>query len=99
MNQIFSAVKEADVIVFASPVYFWDITGTLKTAVDRLYAPLMNDSAGAPKETVLLMTSGGSTIGHMLDWYKNFESWLKWKNIGTAMNDMEAAKQIGRSLQ
>ena len=99
MNQIFSAVKEADVIVFASPVYFWDITGTLKTAIDRLYAPLMNDSTGAPKETVLLMTSGGSTIDHMLDWYKNFESWLKWKDIGTVMNDAEAAREIGRSIR
>ena len=99
MNKIFAAVREADVIVFASPVYFWDITGTLKTAIDRLYAPLMNGSAGAPKETVLLMTSGGSSIDHMLDWYKNFDSWLKWKNIGTAMNDEEAAREIGKSIQ
>lgn len=99
MNHIFSAVRKADVVVFASPVYFWDITGTLKTAIDRLYAPLVNASAGAPKETVLLMTSGGSTIDHMLDWYKNFESWLKWKDIGTAMNDVEEAKRIGSSLE
>ena len=99
MNKIFPAVREADVIVFASPVYFWDITGTLKTAVDRLYAPLMNESAGAPKETALLMTSGGSTIDHMLDWYANFESWLKWKDIGTAMNDTEEARRIGESVR
>lgn len=71
MNQIFAAVREADVIVFASPVYWWDITGTLKTAIDRLYAPLMNAGAGAPKGTVLLMTSGGWTMDHMLDWYQN----------------------------
>lgn len=99
MSKIYAAVREADVIVFASPVYFWDITGTLKTAVDRLYAPLMNQSIGAPKETALLMTSGGSTIDHMLDWYKNFESWLKWKDLGTVMNDVEAARQIGSRIQ
>ena len=99
MNLIFAAVREADVIVFASPVYFWDITGTLKTAIDRLYALLMNASAGSPKETVLLMTSGGSTIEHMTDWYKNFENWLKWKDIGTAMNDTEKARQIGESIR
>ena len=99
MNQIVAAIREADVIVFASPVYFWDITGTLKTAIDRLYAPLMNSSIGDAKEIVLLMTSGGSTIDHILDWYKNFESWLKWESIGTAMNDLEAAKQIGASIQ
>ena len=99
MSQIYAAVREADVIVFASPVYWWDITGTLKTAIDRLYAPLMNASAGAPKKTVLLMTSGGSTIDHMLDWYKNFESCLKWEDIGTAMNDFEEAKRIGERIR
>ena len=99
MNQIFAALREADVVVFASPVYFWDITGTLKTVIDRLYAPLMNGSMGAPKETVLLMTSGGSPIDHMLNWYQNFQSWLKWKNLGTAMNDEEAARRIGSCIR
>ena len=98
MNRIFSSLREADVLVFASPVYFWDITGPLKTAIDRLYAPIMNDSVGSPKETVLLMTSGGSTADHMLDWYRNFESWLNWKDIGTAMNDAGAARRIGESI-
>ena len=98
MEKIFAALRESDVIVFASPVYFWDITGPLKTAIDRLYAPIVNDSAGSPKETVLLLTSGGSPIDHMLDWYKNFESWLHWKDIGTAMNDADAAGRIGESI-
>ena len=50
MQQIYPVFRDADVIVFASPVYWWDITGTLKTAIDRLYAPLMNAGAGSPKE-------------------------------------------------
>ena len=40
MERIYLAFEEADVVVFASPLYFWTITGTLKTAVDRLYAEL-----------------------------------------------------------
>lgn len=99
MQQIYAALRDADVIVFASPVYFWDITGTLKTAIDRLYAPLVNKAAGDPKGTVLLMTSGGSTIAHMLDWYANFKDWLKWEDLGTAMNDPEAARRIGESIR
>ena len=91
MNEIYPAFRDADVIVFASPVYWWDITGTLKTAIDRLYAPVVNDSAGGPKETVLLMTSGGSPIDHMLDWYRNLDSWLHWKSLGAAMNDTDEA--------
>lgn len=98
MTRIYPAVREADVLVFASPVYWWDVTGTLKTAIDRLYASLVNDSAGSPKKTVLLMTSGGSPIDHMLDWYGNFESWLKWENLGTAMNDTEKAREIGSRI-
>ena len=35
-------ILEQDVLVFASPVYWWDITGTLKTAIDRLYAAVNN---------------------------------------------------------
>ena len=77
----------------------WDISGTLKTAIDRLYAPMVNKSGGTPKEIVLLMTSGGSPIDHILDWYRNLESWLKWKDIGTAMNDLEKAAQIGASIR
>ncbi len=45
------------------------------------------------------MTSGGSTIDHMLDWYRNFEGWLHWKDIGTAMNDVEEARRIGASIK
>lgn len=99
MNQIYPAFKDADVVVFASPVYWWDITGTLKTAIDRLYGALNNFASMTPKETVLLMTSGGSTIDHMMDWYKNFDAWLHWKDIGTAMNDPEKARQIGAGIK
>ena len=99
MDQIYPAVREADVIVFASPVYWWDITGTLKTAIDRLYAMggyLMSD---AKKETVLLMTSGGSPIDHMADWYSSFERWFGWKSLGAVMNDAAKAKAIGENIK
>ena len=98
MNEVYSAYRDSDVIVFASPVYWWDISGTLKTAIDRLYAALNNFTTDVPKETVLLMTSGGSSIDHMADWYRNFEYWLGWKNLGTVMNDIEKARVIGASI-
>ena len=99
MNEIYSAFEDANVLVFASPVYWWDITGTLKTAIDRLYAGVNNFTDMPEKETVLLMTSGGSTIHHMADWYRNFENWMGWKNLGAAMNDTEEARRIGASIR
>ena len=98
MDEIYPAFKEADVVVFASPVYWWDITGTLKTAIDRLYASINNVEDLSKKETVLLMASGGSTIDHMQDWYRNFEKWMGWKSLGTVMNDVEGARRIGEGI-
>ena len=98
MVEIYAAFKDADVLVFASPVYWWDITGTLKTAIDRLYAGV-NNFTPKEKSTVLLMTSGGSMIHHMADWYRGFEQWMGWKNLGMAMNDMEEAKRIGANIK
>lgn len=40
MAEIYKIFSKCDVVVFASPIYFWSITGTLKTAADRLYAEL-----------------------------------------------------------
>lgn len=38
MKEIYESFLKSDVIVFVSPVYYWTITGPLKTAADRLYA-------------------------------------------------------------
>lgn len=38
MEQIYSVFADCDAVVFASPVYFWTITGPLKMMADRLYA-------------------------------------------------------------
>ena len=38
MAQINEAFLSSDVVVFASPVYFWTVTGTLKTAAGADYS-------------------------------------------------------------
>lgn len=38
MLQIYPASQDADVIVLASPMYYWGISGQLKCAFDRLFA-------------------------------------------------------------
>lgn len=38
MADILSEIINADVIVFASPVYFYSVAGQLKTVIDRCYA-------------------------------------------------------------
>ena len=38
MGLIYPAYREADIIVLASPMYYWGFSGQLKTAFDRLFA-------------------------------------------------------------
>lgn len=101
MQSIYDAYMDCDVVVFATPVYWFTISGQLKMAVDRLYAIQRNHGFdAAAKETVFLMTSGGPAEMNPLaiQWYQMFER-MGWKNLGMAMNDMEAAKRIGETIR
>ena len=101
MEQIYSEFTDSDVVVFASPVYFWTITGTLKTAADRLYAEL--ECLGYDKfarESVLLMTADGGDYSQALTWYRTYERNLGWKNRGEVLGKgkAEVAYRLGASL-
>lgn len=103
MNQIYEAYAEADVIVFASPVYWFTITGTLKTAVDRLYAIQRNHGFdAAKKDTVFIMTSGAPAEMNPLaiEWYKKFSE-MGWKDLGMILgsDQVDEARRIGASIQ
>ena len=38
MQQIYAALRRAEAWIFATPIYFWNVTAPLKRVVDRLYA-------------------------------------------------------------
>ena len=102
MAMINEAFMSADVVVFASPVYFWTVTGTLKTAADRLYAELRSlGYGGFPRKSVLLMTAGGSDYSQGVRWYETFERNLGWKNLGEVLGagKTRAAFELGASIK
>ena len=102
MQQLYDAYLDCDVIVFATPVYWFTISGQLKTAVDRLYAIQRNHGfEAAKKETVFLMTSGAPAEMNpqTIAWYQTFEKGMGWKSYGMALNDADAAKEIGASIK
>ena len=101
MDQIYAAFADCDVVVFASPVYFWTITGPLKTAADRLYASLECMGYGRfVRESVLLMTADGSDYSQAVTWYRTYERNLGWKNRGEVLGKgkTEEACKLGASL-
>ncbi len=101
MEQIYFAFADCDVVVFASPIYFWTITGPLKTAADRLYAELeCLGCGGFAKESVLLMTADGRDYSQAVTWYRTYERNLGWKNWGEVLGKgkTEEAYRLGASL-
>ena len=101
MDMIYEEFGSADVVVFASPVYFWTITGPLKTAADRLYAELeCLGYGGFPKQSVLLMTADGGDYSQAVTWYRTYERNLRWKNLGEVLGKgkTKEAYQLGASI-
>ena len=38
MQEVYDGIRAADAIIWASPVYYWSMTGLAKTALDRTFA-------------------------------------------------------------
>lgn len=64
-NRIVPKLKEADLVVFASPLYFWTISSKLKAFIERFYCIAQRDETPPygryekypVKDAALLMTS------------------------------------------
>ena len=105
MEQIYEAYLWADVIMFASPMYWGTITGQLKTCIDRLYAVQNRigyaDMSKQYKETAFIMTARGNYYQQALDFYGIFTNFMGWKNWGTVLGagKEDEARKLGASIQ
>lgn len=101
MTEIYNAFDSTDVVVFASPIYFWTITGPLKTTTDRLFAKLKSLGYGDfARESILIMTAGSTDYSQAQRWYETFERNLGWKNLGEILGagKTKQAEELGRSI-
>lgn len=102
MVQVYEEFRKADVIVFASPIYYWSITGKLKTTVDRLFAMIgalgMNEYR---KSSVLLSTAAGSNYTLATEWHQNFNRRTDWTIIGNVLggDKTDEAEKLGASIK
>jgi multimeric flavodoxin WrbA len=88
MASIYPKVKEADVIVLASPLYYWTISGQLKTTIDRLFALEEGDGQmlrGNGKAGALIMAAEGSAFEDALSYFNHLMDHLEWKNLGSVL--------------
>lgn len=64
MEKIYPLYRDADIVVLASPLYYWFVSGFLKNAFDRLFAIAECDPnyRNPKKQSVLLMAAEGQAL-------------------------------------
>lgn len=81
MTEILEAVDSADMLVFASPIYWFNISGQLKCTIDRMYA--RGKVGFHHKYVALLLNSGAPGVyDAAIAQYKATNSYLKWEDKG-----------------
>lgn len=114
MERIYPAYKEADVVVLASPLYYWTISGQLKCAFDRLFAVAECDPGytNPRKESALLMAAEGNGFEETVYWYDRLMGHIGWKDCGKVLcggvmavgdiegkPELEEARRLGASIK
>ena len=86
MDKIYPAYMEADIVVFASPMYYWSWTGLTKTVFERLFAvEELNEGNRMHKGTILLMPAIEEREEHwkpVIDYYHALLGHLDWTDCG-----------------
>ena len=115
MAQIYPAVKECDVVILASPLYYWTMSGQLRTALDRLFALEEGDGnllRGNGKSSALLMAAEGHGFDDAVLYFDHLMEHLRWQNLGHVLAggnmavgdikgkaEIEQAYALGKSIR
>ena len=103
MEKIYPVYKEADIVVLASPLYYWTISGQLKTAFDRLFAVAECDPnyRNPKKQSVLIMAAEGAGFEESEHWYDHLKKHIGWQSLGKVLcgyvmqpGDIEGKKEL-----
>ncbi len=115
MDKIYPVVKDCDVIILATPLYYWNMSGQIRTAIDRLFALEEGDGnllRGHDRASALLMAAEGNGFEDVLQYYDHLMEHLRWKNLGHVLaggngdvgdiegkSEVQEAYDLGKSIQ
>ena len=106
MDKVYSVYQKSDIVVLASPMYYWGISGQLKCAFDRLFAVAeLNPGYENPRKgCVLLMAAEGDTESNFAPvraFYEGLVANLGWTDLGIvyAGGNMEAGAILKKPEQ
>ena len=110
MQEVCSFLKEADMLVLASPIYYHGISGQLKCAIDRFYSAAYPARPPRLKKIAMFLSSGDADMydGAMFSFEGDFLGYLKLENMGVftahgnengSAEKLDEIKKFGASLK
>lgn len=110
MQTVYALLKEAEMLVIASPIYYHGVSGQLKCVIDRFYAAAYPKKPPHLKKAAIILCSGDANMydGAMFSYQGDFLGYLGLENMGvfTAHGEengsaakLEELKNFGMSLQ
>lgn len=112
MQSIYEAMKITDMLILASPLYYWGFTAQIKAVIDRFYASITKPFP--IKTAALLMTCGAETpqeCDAAVTYYRALIKGVKWEDKGVVIAEkvmnkgdikghpaLEAAAALGKKL-
>ena len=88
MQKIYSELKDTEMIVLASPIYYHGFSGQLKCAVDRFYSVLYPKAPETLQKVAMLLSSGDSDMydGARFSYEGDFLGYLGLEDMGIITN-------------
>ncbi len=89
MDPVYAAYREADVVVLASPLYYWSFSGQLKVAIDRLFAVTEANNWQSPQKACAMLIAAGDesaeNFAPMISYYETMTRFLNWRDLGQVL--------------
>ncbi len=84
MQEIYDLLKDTEMLVLASPIYYHGISGQLKCVVDRLYAAAYPAKPQRLKKVAMFLSSGDADMyrGAMFSYEGDFLDYLGLEDMG-----------------
>lgn len=85
-DQLLPAYRDSDMIVFASPIYYFNTTAQMQAAIQRVYCIGKPQKA---KKAALLLSAGSCGFESAIAQFKEYMDYIKVENAGiiTAAGD------------
>jgi multimeric flavodoxin WrbA len=82
MLSVLENMRNADALVLASPIYFFNISGQLKLAIDRFYSLLATPTRISRAALLITSTSPAAVAAPAIGMFEQILAYLKWENGG-----------------